>query len=358
MSIFFKIEYFNPIAFLYELYKFSVFFFFFPLTLLSPKVTLNVAKKFLPILLFLLFFNLLATIAQHIFGGKILITLGIKANIFVGQIIGHSQKTGLLPGKNISGAVNLYSFILTLIILKYKSIFDIYKINISNINLRALQIINLLGIVLSESKNSIISLLIVIFIYWNIKNRYKFTIISTSFISIIVYMYSLNIFRLKDKILSYVILAQNYQSFLNNIGSIYGKGVEERGIELVKGIILIINNFPLGLGFGTWGDASASYNTAVKGKLVLYTDLSDSYLSHLFVEQGFLAFLYFFIIYLLIKNHGKVGFSIFFALIVFEGSTMGRSSAIAPLIIAFIFALLLVIEREKETKLDNNQKII
>lgn len=342
-SLIFRNNIFDFKSFTYELYKLSVFFFMIPFALLDSKIVLKSVKILVNTLTLFLLLNLIVIFFQQIFGPEIVTKIGIRGETFLGSFK-QNHITGLFPGKNINGSINILLFIITLIYSTYKNIFIEYKIYISKYNLYLLQLVSILGIILSESKNTFLAFLLLVGVYIKIKTRYKLTILLSVFILLLIYMYSNDIFLIRSKADGYIKLVENYDIFIQNL-SLSERFIEARAVGLLKGILTISNNLPFGTGLGTWGDTSSLLNNYSINYLNYYISSSDSYLIHIMVEQGISCILYFYTVYLLTKNHNKLGQSIFITFFIFLIATMGPSVAITPLFFSFIFSLLISIEK-------------
>lgn len=343
-SFIFNASLFNLNAFIYEIYKLSTYLILVPIVFLNSKILLNVINKFIGVIFFFLILNLFVTLLQFTLGANIITLFGLKDPSFT-DFTEQGLITGITPGKNINGLINFYMLVFCLILEKFTSITTKYNVNISSKKIKYLKYLCIIGIIFSSTKIVIFNFLLLLLIFSKIKARYKYTIVLSSIILVVFGMYNLNIYQLKEKVGGYRVLISKFDYVTRKYSRALNK-VEARGIDIVRCYVLTRRNFPKGTGLGTWGDTSSSFNPKAK-----YTDQysksSDSHFTHMLVEQGILIFLYFYLFYLFTKNNGKLGMIVFITFIPIEISMMGPSSGIYPLIIAFDFSLLLLMQKER-----------
>jgi len=272
----------------YESYKLYLFLFFFSFILVSKEV--NWVFFFYKVVSFFMVANLFVLIAQHIFGVSFVNLIGVKYDVSFYNLRG--RPTGLTLNANVIGSLSL-SFYIFLHYLK-EAVKRGYKYA-SKINLNWLsimQLITFICVVLSSSKASLLCL--VFFYFLNTVNLKNATYIIISFFLSMFLIYYLNIYDIQIKLESYL----GYSGWFND--NIDIRFVEGRVFYWYHAVNIFSDNI-FGLGFGTWGDFSSSFNPA-SITIPSYNDSSDSALSHYLVEQGVFTILYLFILLFTLKS--------------------------------------------------------
>lgn len=327
----------TAIAFLYEYYKLFVFMAFIPFlrglnyeNLL--KVLLVIRKYFLVVL----FINFIFIILQIYTNNQILAWIGYSELRVSGwEKVG--RYTGLFDVGTL-GATALIILILNELAGKRDKVYYI------------LTVLCILSILFSSSKTSYIIFLVWIVIYFKsyfLNHFLKITIGILSFLTIVLlYTYDAIISKLKQ-----------YAYFLDMLDSphLINLGVVEMRAMFWAQAVKIFTNNPLGLGLGTFGDASSKYNpNAYKLSSRLWPDryvvLSDSSLAHLLAEQGIFAFVYLTLVAIpLVKSKGMSMYAymlLSFYLIQIP-FTMGFSAGTWPLLFALVYAIIYYEKRYK-----------
>ncbi|TKF48136.1 O-antigen ligase family protein, partial [Vibrio sp. F13] len=133
-------------------------------------------------------------------------------------------------------------------------------------------------------------------------------------------VYYLDLYSVRSKLESYT----SYIYYLSqDVSTLDLRFIEGRIYFWIHALNIFQNNF-FGLGLGTWGDFSSSFNPYVKS-ITAYNDSSDSALSHYLVEQGLFAILYLFIIYFSLKKSGSKVNSFFIILFILFLTNSGFS---------------------------------
>ncbi len=172
-------------------------------------------------------------------------------------------------------------------------------------------LLNLIGIFISTSRMTfILTILIITFIAIKYREKKTLRILNIGiFLTIPFFLYAIN--SLIDKIQLYL-----------------GSTEEGRITYWKDAFALFQSTFFFGTGLGTWGDESATYGNfnSYDGILFEKNTLSDSYLSHLIVENGIRIFLLIIIIRIIYnvlnkgikkKNSNKVYYIIAISLLLF-----------------------------------------
>lgn len=320
----------TTIAFFYEYYKLFVFMAFIPflrgLNYENLIRVLLVARKFFLLVLSL---NFIFIILQIITNNQILARIGYSELRVSGwEKIG--RYTGLFDVGTL-GATALIILILNDLAGKKDRIYY------------ALIIFCILSILFSSSKTSYIIFLVWIIIYFKsyfLKHFLKIVIGIFSFLTIVLlYTYDAIFSKLKQYAYFFEMLDTPH---LINLGV-----VEMRAMFWAQAVKIFTNN-PLGLGFGTFGDASSKYNPdAYMMSSRLWPDryvvLSDSSLAHLLAEQGIFAFVYLTLVAIPLLKSKRMNIYAYMLLsfyLIQIPFTMGFSAGTWPLLFAFAYAII------------------
>lgn len=202
-------------------------------------------------------------------------------NFYVPQ----KRTVGMFGHPNVLGEFLAFGFI----VLYY---FDVNNLILfkKNIEQKIYLIILFSGILISSSRMTFI-LTIVITIYMCF--RYKLEDGKKLIIRGIIITIPFGLFAIQK------LLYKLWEYYYYNII----QGSTEMRLQAWKQAIMMLFDYPLGTGYGTWGDASAAYSNFVYDKALdgVVRTLSDSYLSHLIVENGIWTILLFFAIYYMYK---------------------------------------------------------
>lgn len=294
---------------IYELYKLYLCMFFVVFLLIGSKS--NWVLFIYNSLSLFMIANLIILVLQHIFGVDIINSLGIKYD--VSFYASRGRPTGLTLNANVIGSVSLlfYIFIhnLSIASIKYSGYFCRENIKFRGILL--IKIVTVMCIALSSSKASLLCL--IGFLFFHKVSFKNISILASLFFLSISIIYYNDVYSLQQKI-------DNYQSyilfFFDDVESLDIRFIEGRIFYWLHAINIFIHNWS-GLGFGTWGDFSSSFNPYVKS-ISAYNDSSDSAFSHYLAEQGIFVFLYISILYFSFKGSGeKVGVFIVILILLF-----------------------------------------
>ncbi|ENB2087499.1 hypothetical protein D0258_002296 [Vibrio alginolyticus] len=314
----------SPIsAISYEVFKITTFLFFIPFfSVLHRHEAIKALNSFVNIVLFYYSLNLIFMILQVVINDNIVSLVGIPAEIYQ-----DSQKAGRPMG--LFG--NLPALALSAVCI-YVLVDQFFKD--ANVNsAKNLKIVLILTVFISTSKIAIIIMVLYYFIK-NIDDNLIIKILPVSFFLGVVSFYLINNELFLNKIEQLNNLISLGDSFLLADLSM----VDWRFYCYILASKIFFDN-PFGLGLGTWGDFSATLNPDTSyDYLKVY--MSDSAISHLLAEQGFLLFIYLIIIlYPMLVTKSKC--FLYWSLIAFLSfiTTMGFSDTTWPTIYAFCFAL-------------------
>ncbi|CAA6826921.1 MAG: Unknown protein [uncultured Sulfurovum sp.] len=312
---------------LYELYKLLTFMIFIPLFMVLKRGTIfQIEDKLLKVVALFLMINTLIVILQYTINPYIINLFGIKIGM-ENIAFAAGRYSGLFSNPNNLGDLALLMFLLNEIVRpeKYKLFRNIFMISVLT----------------SSSKHAIVILLL-LFVYQNrdvVKKKFsKFLLGSILVFAATFFTYSLNQKAFDSKIEQYVRLAT-----VEDTSHIYMGTVESRARKMLKGMVYVDENFPLGTGLGTWGDGSSRLNA--DNPLKNPEPMSDSAFIHLLVEQGIFILMYLFLMssgYFSVKKMQKkyfISLMIVYVLAIFP--TMGMSSGAWPVIFAYLYARLL-----------------
>lgn len=333
LSLIYLIFYYNNfLSFVYEYYKLFIFIIFLPVLKFYKTEGL---QKFLKILfwffILVLSVNLVFIFLQYITGNKILAIIGYNELRVSGW-----ERMGRYTG--LFDVATLGSTSLLILLLNQMT-------NRDKISKRILLILTLISIVFSSSKASFVILILWIIIFFKdvlIKNILQIGLALGTLITIfVIYTYD----AIEAKIRQYGYFIEKIQ----NPNLVNLTDVEQRALFWAESIKIFLAH-PFGIGFGTFGDASAKlnpepYKMHSRRWEEGYVFMSDSTLSHLLAEQGLTMFLYFGLLFFpLLFGVRKVALKFSLLLIVFYIVqiifTMGFSSGSWPIIFAFIYAII------------------
>ncbi|HIP13847.1 MAG TPA: hypothetical protein EYG73_14150 [Arcobacter sp.] len=324
MHIIFNIDSFSIVSFIYETYKLGIFFSLFILILLNKSDSISIIHFVLKLLSIFIVLNFIVLVFQHLFGADVIKYIGINSSAMDFQT-SRNRPSGLTTGANIIGVASLFIFIILNYFLIEKEKFEFSLKQLKNIEF--IRYITVFTIVLSTSKNALLLLLLYPLFIGKIKKKY-FIVIILMLITTVYTVYSYNIYGINDKLLMYEYVINNYDSFDSKL-------IEHRALSILEGFSMFVNNFPLGSGFGTWGDYSSSLNNNIDD----VNCMSDSYFIHLLVEQGVFVILYFTLLFLLLRKH-VLGIYMFISLFIVFIPTMGFGSSTFPYIFSFFIFLM------------------
>ncbi len=245
-------------------------------------------KYFLNIILYFLYVNIIVLSLQLIVSVDIVKYIGMTHGMDT-QFLRDSRPTGLTNSSNTIGGVSVFFLLLSIYLYKIKN-----NLYFDNKKLAKMIILSIICIILSTSKQSFFCMLIIISMFNGINFKRIIFGFFIGFSLIFAFLYY-NTFNVMDKVEQYIYLFSNIGNGLNLIF------VENRGVHLYNALSIFSNNI-IGLGFGTWGDYSSTFN--LNNTMILgYNKMSDGYMSHLIVEQGIFIFLYFYILYCFIPSN-------------------------------------------------------
>jgi hypothetical protein len=328
---------FSLISFIYEVYKLGIFFTMFSLFFLNKKDSLNIVHFTVKLFGIFIVVNLIVLVFQSIFGAGVIHYLGINSST-LGFQIERNRPTGLTTGANIVGVASLFIFIIYNYLLSERIKFELSSKDIKYI--KKMLFLSIFVIILSTSKQSLL-LLLVYPLYIKSKLNLKMLLYLFLPLSILYFLYEENFYGIKDKLLM-------YSYFINNINSIDNSLLEHRALSIMEGINIFISNFPLGSGLGTWGD----YSAALNNNLYKVNHMSDSYLIHLLVEQGFLLILYIWLLFTVVKSN-KIGKYMFLSLLFVFLPTMGFASSTFPYLFSYFVFLVNFNNKEENRNVTN-----
>lgn len=307
-------------SFIFEVYKLGIFFSLFILILLNKKDSLTVVHYSINLFAIFIIINLLVLILQHLFGANITKYIGISSSAMDFQIE-RNRPSGITTGANIIGVSSLFIMIFFYYIKTNYIAFILSQKQ--RIICNWIFIASALNVILSTSKNALLLLIIFPFFIKKINLRLILILITIP-LFIFIFLLEYNIYGLKDKLLMYQYVVNNYDSFNSSL-------VEHRALSILNGFHIFSQNFPFGTGLGSWGDYSSSFNPYIIDKNIM----SDSYFIHLLVEQGFLIFLYFALLFKTL-NFDKIGYFTFLSLIIIFLPTMGFGASTFPYIFSYL----------------------
>jgi|GEM_PF-6434347 len=318
-------------AFTYELYKQLIFMFFIPFV--ASQNNLSISKldyKILNFFFYVLLFNSTIILLQYSVNPNITLIFGVS-NDYIIRAVGMNRMSGVFENVNIYGDLSLLVYLFNDMVPNKK------KHNI-------LKVVAIISVLISTSKHAIVALLLIIIIQ-NYKLIYKNIAKAIYLIILLIilanFAYFLNKENFDAKIESYSYLL----SESNDLNKVDEGKIEVRGQNLLDGIKILKKNNFMGTGLGTWGDFSSTFNENINTNTNLYNRMSDSGIVHIFVEQGYVAFIYLlmlFIPYLSIPKTNKQFFILLLILYgIFSTITMGLTSGSWPIFFAYIYARLL-----------------
>ncbi|AUW03252.1 hypothetical protein [Vibrio campbellii] len=270
-------------GFFFEVVKLSSF-----LSLIVLGYTLDDKyKKYLLYIIFIfLLMNTIVLILQFSFGVDFVSRLGMKYGMET-HFFRNSRPTGLTNSSNTIGGFSVFSLFIALYLINtgYRS-----KALVKNI-----LFLSISTIILSTSKQSIFSMLILFSFYSGVNFRKViFGIVLGSVLSTFFLYY--NIYGVHDKFSQYIYMLTTSDATVNF------NYVETRAMNFFNAFSLFNANTFLGTGLGTWGDFSASFN---QNNYILlgFNTMSDSYISHILVEHGIGIILYLYFVFVFIEGN-------------------------------------------------------
>lgn len=272
VSVFFNSETFYFYSFFYEFYK-----------ILCPFVVISlfsndkiISRGANNVLFVFLLLNAFVLLFQNIYGVQYFDFIGLSV-LDEKQIL-YNRPNGLTENANVIGSFAFLAFV--------------YAFNIDNKNIKY---ISFIVVFLSTSKTSVLVLLFYLAIRMYGKNFIRGCILALFILLPTIYtLFKMNVFSIMDKFERY------YTALFDGAG---GDLVEGR----IKYWFIAFDKFAhqiYGYGLGTWGDFSSSFNPIVNFAYD-YTRTSDSYASHLLVEQGVISLLFYIILFCFIKTSAR-----------------------------------------------------
>lgn len=321
---------------------------FLPLLFAPRPFLLNFIKGIMVIFLIYTFLSLMVVILQYLLGPIMFpqFVLTSKTGLTYIELFDTKipRPIGLAVTSNTLADSSLLILIFSLVIKKYYIYF--HKI-ISLRNIKYLIYGSILIVVLSSSKHALVILFFIIPFIKKFKLKH-FIFFSFSFLAAYSIFYTYNIYGFYSKINMYKDFITIVTDYPDEFEQLSGR-IEIRAKNIYYGFQMILKNFPFGLGMGTWGDFSSTFNPNVLASDIYlgdikYTKMSDIYLMHLIVEQG--IFVIFFMYSLFKLSHfDRMGDYLFFSLLMVMLVTMGFSDNILPFIASLNLFLLNFIRR-------------
>lgn len=317
-------------SFLYEYYKLFVFLIFIPLLNYTDEFTIEkTIDRLTKLFAIVLLVNLIFIVLQYITNNEILRILHYDVKR-TDSWVRYGRYTGLFDVANLG--------LTALLVLLFNEIF-----NKNNKYYYLLFGLCLVSLILSSSKVGYL-----IFLIWAIVYSYKYLIrhglkiiISLIIFSSFAFIYT------KETIYTKV---EQYGYFFKHIGNVQKLNlatVEKRAMFLGESI-KIVKEHPFGLGFGTFGDASAklnpdAYQMPRKYWLDKYVYMSDSSFAHILAEQGITSIFYYLLFFLpiLFLKRKLLKFYVLLLLFYFLQHlvTMSLTSGSYPMLFALLFGL-------------------
>ena len=288
-------------------------------------------RNILNVVILFLLINLAVVIVQYMFGVGIVSYLGIE----VADIqLRNERVTGITYGANEIGDFGLLAYIFFHILMQK----SLYKVDVSQRIIKSGIFLSISLVMLSSSKHAILLLIIylILFNLRSLKTILKFVPVIFIAGALILYF---DLYGVWTKLSYYSGLIQ----LADQAQYIDPRFLEVRARNIIRGIVIINDNFPFGTGLGTWGDFSKTFNPNSPFEV----QMSDSYIFHILVEQGVLSVFYFLFLWSLLK-HSKSGIILFLILFPIFIMTMGISSGTWPIMISII-----VIESNRLKQLKN-----
>lgn len=335
-NVIINIEFFHFPSFMYQVFKLGIIFIFIPIVFFPQRTQEKTIQ--LGVYLFFVFIclNLFVIILQYLFGIDVIQYLGMNIELIEHRLLKTFRPTGISRGGiNVIANAALFIFIITFYVKQNLNRFRYYFINRKIINLTLVGCI--IVIFLSTSKHVLLLLFLLPFFF--IKDKRLLVVLAIIWVICSFALYYFNVFLLQEKL-------NMYYYFFTNYGDLNLSLVEYRARMIYMGMQIIVNYFPFGLGLGTWGDFSSSFNPYVSALPYGASIMSDTYAIHLVVEQGVFAFMYLLVIYFLL-NKDRIPLYMFLCIMASFLVTMGFGSSIYPYIIAFGMAIINCIWRFK-----------
>lgn len=231
--------------------------------------------KICKVYIFVCVFMVLVSLLEILFGLKFYELIKFTPKFenyadFYNYYIPQKRTVGMLGHPNVLGEFLAFGFI----ILYY---FDVNNLNLfkNNIQQKIYLIIIFSGILLSTSRMTFI-LTVIITIYMCFK--YKLENGKKLIFRGIIVTIPFGLFAIQK------FLYKLWEYYYYNIV----QGSTEMRLQAWKQAIMMLFDYPLGTGYGTWGDSSAAYSNFIYHNSLegVINTLSDSYLSHIIVENG------------------------------------------------------------------------
>lgn len=256
---------------LYELGTLFVPMLLLPLLALPRNNLDNFYFRYLWVMFFFCWINIFGLILQYLFGADVLPLSG-KVEVQFSR----NRPTGFFPDAN-----TLADFFVMVML----SVFILKRYEIKRFDLICRYLLGscFVLVVLSSSKHAILCVLF--YMLFSKPIQFSRLFLSVSIVGVVLaLMYFYDIYDLQKKL-------NMYAYALSNLSSIDTSLIENRVKYALDGLKLLEHSFPFGYGLGTWGDASSLYNIYMQ-RGVYHNHMSDSFITHIFVEQGMMSFLY------------------------------------------------------------------
>lgn len=323
-------------SFLYELFRLFSYLAFIPLfSILNKSERKDFISCFITISLLFYSINLLIIFLQVLLGPQIVGVFNLNYEMYY---------TTSKAGRYMGLFSNLPSLSLPLLFMVILSDYMIKNNNEGKIirKTRWLKYIAIFTIVLSTSKIALLALII----YYLIK--YKHRINNTLFVSLLFIFIPVIFFLLSFD--PRMINKYDQITFLLNSDELlneYGSGAIDWRFENIVLSLRIFSENIFGLGLGTWGDFSATFNANPIGYPIV--TMSDSATSHHLAEQGIFVALYYMILcYPGFKSSNiHIRYYAFLPIIFFVAS-MGFSDSIVSLVYSLVLSYLVFEEKSNE----------
>lgn len=278
--------------------------------------------------------NIAVILAQYFLGIEIVRYFGVNVEVIGYQIV-NQRVTGLFDNANILGTFCFLTFILCYSVLYIKKEKHKYYCLIATVLVT--------GVILSGSRQTILQLVLLSLFLHGGRSKSKWALYGILLIALISFLYTIDLYQMKEKLGHYIFL---YNALTQGL-EVTLEDVEVRAFYLTQSFIYFSEYAGVGSGLGTWGDYSS---TMAEKKLehISYIPMSDSYLSHILVEQGVAVVLYISLVCLSFDKYKLMFFMIWFLGFIFS---MGMSQALQPTLVGtLILASYILHGRVKRNK--------
>ncbi|MDI6004325.1 O-antigen ligase family protein [Cobetia marina] len=315
---FYSLFFVSPMAVLYEMFRlfYGIVFFIYISGLSGIQADKFVAGVLYAAVSFLII-NSTIIMAQFIVSPDIIKYFGMPSVLWTSN-----EKIGRWIG--LFG--NLPAYSITLVVLFILS-------TIMGFKKRSYYIFLAACIALSTSKTAlIIFILVVIFLYFK-PSLGKMLFITITTLAIGFMLYTDDSVANKIQQISNLILSISNFSSSSHTFYTLDNSIDWRFNNILTSINIFMNN-GFGLGMGTWGDFSSTFNQKQLPSFIRPVDMADSYFAHLLAELGVISFIYIFLVVIIVRK-AIPNTRIFCALttvIIFSFlTTMGFSDSVWPL---------------------------